>query len=82
MSRDLMKISSLCPRIRSYDFEGHERFKTELPSAGAGADDDWLTAVIGDKNLALSDFEPLVAVGGADSVTAWDYARAAPVFLR
>lgn len=68
--------------LRVTDFEGHERFTTELPSASAGADEDWLKAVIGDKNLAISDFEPLVAVGGASSLTVWDYARAAPVFTR
>jgi hypothetical protein len=64
------------------DFEGQERFKTELSSQAAQANEDWLKAVIGDKNLAISGFEPLVAVGGADSVAVWDYARAASLFVR
>ncbi len=64
------------------DFEGRERFKTDLVSKEAPPSEDWLKAVIGDKNLAISEFEPLVAVGGAESVGVWDYARAAPVFAR
>ena len=64
------------------DFDGRERFKVDLVSKGAPPSEDWLKAVIGDKNLAISEFEPLVAVGGADSVSAWDYARAAPAFAR
>jgi hypothetical protein len=64
------------------DLEGQERYKAELPSPSASAGDDWLETVIGDKNLAISEFEPLVAVGGPDSVGVWDYARAAAVFTR
>ncbi|HEY4103945.1 MAG TPA: hypothetical protein VGM44_08640 [Polyangiaceae bacterium] len=64
------------------DFGGQERFKIELESKPAPPGEDWIKAVIGDKNLAISSFEPLVAVGGADAVTVWDYARAAPVFTR
>jgi len=64
------------------DFDGQERLKVELPSRGAEASDDWLKAVIGDKNVALSRFEPLVAVGGSDSVSVWDYARGSLVFSR
>ncbi|HTA92704.1 MAG TPA: hypothetical protein VK745_24165 [Polyangiaceae bacterium] len=62
------------------DLEGHERFKAELPSQSAPVSEDWLKVVLGDKNLAISELEPLVATGGADSVTVWDYARGAPVF--
>jgi len=64
------------------DFDGQERFKVELPSRGAEASDDWLKAVIGDKNLALSRFESLVAVGGPNSVSVWDYALGSLVFSR
>jgi hypothetical protein len=64
------------------DLAGQERYKVDLPSAAASAGEDWLKGVIGDKNLAISEFEPLVAVGGADSVAVWDYARGASVFTR
>jgi hypothetical protein len=64
------------------DFEGRERFKKDLVSKSAPPSDDWLKAVIGDKNLAISEFESLVAVGGAESVGVWDYDRAAAVFNR
>jgi hypothetical protein len=64
------------------DFDGKERFKVALPSKGAPASEDWLKVVIGDKNLAISEFEPLVAVGGAESVGVWDYARGAAAFAR
>ncbi|HEX3773452.1 MAG TPA: hypothetical protein VHV51_03255 [Polyangiaceae bacterium] len=60
--------------------DGRERFKVELESKPAPPGDDWLEAVIGDKNLAISGFEPLVAVGGPDAVTVWDYAQGAQVF--
>jgi hypothetical protein len=64
------------------DLEGQERFKVALASKRAPAGEDWVKAVIGDKNLAVSAFEPLVAVGGADSVTVWDYTRGLLVFSR
>ncbi len=64
------------------DLEGQERLKAELPSKRASVSEDWLKVVLGDKNLAISEFEPLVATGGADSVTVWDYTRGAPVFTR
>jgi hypothetical protein len=64
------------------DFDGQERYQTDLPSPPAPPDEDWLKAVIGDKNLAISEFEPLVAVGGAGAVGVWDYARGASVFQR
>jgi hypothetical protein len=62
------------------DFDGHARFGVDLPSQSAPAGEDWLKTVIGDKNLAISAFESLVAVGGAGSVAVWDYAKGGPVF--
>lgn len=64
------------------DFDGHARFDTDLPSKDAEASDDWLKGVIGDKNLALSSFAPLVAVGGPNAVSVWDYAQGKLVFSR
>ncbi len=62
------------------DFDGNERFKVELPSKRADASNDWLKGVIGDKNLALSRFDSLVAVGGPNALSVWDYARGSLVF--
>jgi len=53
-----------------------------LPAASASADDDWLPALVEDKNLAISAFEPLVVVGGAKSVTVWDYVQRRALFSR
>jgi hypothetical protein len=64
------------------DLEGRERFKVDLPSKSALAGEDWVKAVIGDKNLTISAFEPFVAVGGAEAVTVWDYARGLLIFTR
>lgn len=64
------------------DLDGHERFRTELPARDAPPGDDWLKAVVADKNLAISEFEPLVAVGGAQSVSVWNYAERALVFVK
>jgi hypothetical protein len=62
------------------DFDGQERFKVDLVSKAAPASEDWLEAVLGDKNLAISELGPLVAVGGSSSITVWDYAQGAAVF--
>lgn len=64
------------------DFEGRPRLTSELPARSPSAEDDWLAAVIEDKNLAISGFEPLVAVGGASRVTVWDYAQGRELFVR
>jgi len=64
------------------EFDGRARFESELPAAAPSAEEAWLAAVVEDKNLAISAFEPLVAVGGARSVTVWDYARARELFRR
>lgn len=62
------------------DSEGRPRLQRELPSAPTSADEDWLATLVEDKNLAISGFEPLVAVGGARRVSVWDYARARELF--
>ncbi|MEI9948174.1 MAG: hypothetical protein WDO74_04155 [Pseudomonadota bacterium] len=64
------------------DFDGQPRFQSELPAQAPSADDHWLETVVEDKNLAISAFEPLVAVGGASRVTVWDYAQARELFKR
>ena len=64
------------------DFDGQTRFASELPAATPGAEEDWLPAVVEDKNLAISAFEPLIAVGGAKRVTVWDYAERRELFTR
>jgi len=64
------------------DFDGHVRFQAELSGAVASAEDDWLATLVEDKNLAISTFEPLIAVGGSRRVTVWDYARASERFTR
>ena len=64
------------------DFDGRPRLQSELAAKIPGADDDWLAAVVEDKNLAISGSEPLVAVGGASRVTVWDYAQGRELFNR
>ena len=64
------------------DLEGKPRFETDLPAQPPSADEDWLAAVVEDKNLAISAFEPLVAVGGASRVTVWDYTQGGALFSR
>ena len=64
------------------DFDGQARFQVTLPVQTTAADDNWLEALVADKNLAISGFEPLVAVGGSARVTAWDYAQGRQVFAR
>lgn len=64
------------------DFDGHPRFQSELPGAVPDAEEDWLATLVEDKNLAISAFEPLVAVGGPRRVTVWDYAHARERFTR
>lgn len=68
--------------LRVTDFEGHARFETNLPATAPSADEDWLAAVVEDKNLAISVFEPLIAIGGAKRVTVWDYAQGRDLFTR
>jgi len=64
------------------DFEGQTRFQCELAAKPASVGDDWLAAVVEDKNLAISAFQPLVAVGGASQVAVWNYAEGRQVFAR
>jgi len=64
------------------DFAGRSRFQSDLPATAPSAEEDWLPAVVEDKNLAISGFEPLVAVGGERSVTVWDYALGRERFRR
>ena len=64
------------------DLDGRKRFQSDLPEARPDAEEDWLSAVVEDKNLAISVFEPLVAVGGARRVTVWDYAQGRERFTR
>ena len=64
------------------NLEGQPRFESDLPSAAPGAEDDWLAALVEDKNLAISGFEPLVAVGGASRVSVWDYSQKRQLFSR
>ena len=55
------------------DLDGRVRFQSELAGQLAGPEEEWAAAVVEAKNLAISWFEPLVAVGGAAQVSAWDY---------
>jgi hypothetical protein len=69
-------------RLLVTDLDGQIRMQAELGSPAASADDDWAKAVTSDKNLAISGFEPLVAVGGAGYVAVWDYRDGKPRFTR
>jgi len=64
------------------EFDGRPRFARELPSLAPTAEEDWLRTVVQDKNLAISSFEPLVAVGGPGRVTVWNYAESRESFSR
>jgi hypothetical protein len=64
------------------DFDGQPRFQTDLVEKTASAEDDWLQAVVLDKNLAISEYDPLVAVGGGEKIWVWDYAQRRQVFAR
>jgi hypothetical protein len=64
------------------DPAGKSRFECDLPTVTPSAEEDWLAALVEDKNLAISAFEPLVAVGGARTVTVWDYAQGRELFRR
>ncbi len=64
------------------DFDGQPRFQTDLVEKSASAGDDWLQALVEDKNLAISEYDPLVAVGGGEKVWVWDYAKGRQVFAR
>jgi len=64
------------------DPEGLPRFQTELPAQPAPPGDNWLETVTADKSLAISRYAPLVAVGGPQQVTVWDYEKAIPLFSR
>jgi hypothetical protein len=69
-------------RLLVTDFDGQPRLEADLPEPAASAADDWLEAATEDKNLAISGFEPLVAVGGAGRVGVWDYAQGRQRFTR
>jgi hypothetical protein len=62
------------------DFDGQPRFQADLVENSASAGEDWMQAVVEDKNLAISDYDPLVAVGGAGQVWVWDYTKGRRVF--
>jgi hypothetical protein len=64
------------------DFDGRPRMEQDLPSPAPSADEDWLSTLVEDKNLAISTFEPLVAVGGPRRVTVWDYRQVRELFTR
>jgi hypothetical protein len=64
------------------DLAGQPRFQSDLPSVTPSVEEDWLPALVEDKNLAISGFEPLIAVGGARQVTVWDYAERRELFRR
>ncbi|MET0793360.1 MAG: hypothetical protein ABW061_17700 [Polyangiaceae bacterium] len=64
------------------DLEGRARFRVELSAQAASANEDWVKTVAEDKNLAISGFEPLVAVGGPGHVAVWDYSAGQARFLR
>jgi hypothetical protein len=64
------------------DFDGHERFKIELPAPEIGTDDAWFEKLAHGKELALSAFAPLVAVGGSAAVQVFDYRTRTKVFAR
>jgi hypothetical protein len=62
------------------DFDGQVRMEVELETKAAPADEDWAKTIVEAKNLAISGFEPLVAVGGAAQVAVWDYRAGKPRF--
>ncbi len=64
------------------DLSGRTRLQTELPATRAPDGEDWLEAVTQAKNLAISGFEPLVAVGGAQELQVWDYSKGLELFAR
>ncbi len=64
------------------DYGGQPRFESELPATSAPEGEDWSRAVTEAKNLAISGFEPLVAVGGAHELQVWDYLKGRRVFAR
>ncbi len=64
------------------DLEGRARLQVELSAKAASAGEDWAQVMVEDKNLALSGFEPLVAVGGSEQVTVWDYHAGKARFVR
>jgi hypothetical protein len=64
------------------NLEGQPRMQVELVSPPAPAEEDWAKIVTLDKNLAISEYEPLVAVGGAAHVAVWDYREAKLRFER
>lgn len=64
------------------DLHGQPRLRADLPGKPAGTGDDWLAALVEAKNLAISWFEPLVAVGGASQLSVWDYEQGRLRFAR
>jgi len=64
------------------DLDGKPRFESDLPGTVPSAEEEWVRTVVEDKNLAISGFEPLVAVGGAKRVSVWDYAQGRELFTR
>jgi hypothetical protein len=64
------------------DFDGQPRLRQELSAQAASADENWAEALVADKNLAISKFEPLVVVGGAARVVVWDYREGRERFAR
>jgi hypothetical protein len=68
--------------LRVTDLDGKPRFESELPGTVPSAEEDWVRTVVEEKNLAISGFEPLVAVGGAKRVSVWDYVQGRELFTR
>jgi hypothetical protein len=68
--------------LQVYDEQGVERFRHDLPADPATAGEDWLESVTRNKNLALSEAEDKVAVGGPGWLGAWDLQSGEPLELR
>jgi hypothetical protein len=54
-----------------YDFHGKQKLRLSLPPETASADPSWFARMLRNKALAASSYEPLVAVGGLETLTVW-----------
>ena len=68
--------------LQVYDEQGAERFRRELPSDPATSGEDWLAGVTRNKNLALSEAQNKVAVGGPGWLGVWDLESGARLDVR
>jgi len=64
------------------DLAGQTRFRVDLPAPHEEPDEGWMARLVKDKSLAISSFQPLVAVGGPHGVSVWNYESQALVFTR